>query len=103
MDGRKLILSDFGLAEIIGEEIPRGNGRIDGDRNFLSVDVSNGNDPSKKSDLVALGYMGVYLFEHQLPWSSSTTLPKEKAAFYVYQEKKRFNEKVVSSCDPCLW
>ena len=44
--------------------------RIFGTTLFLSVNVLRGNEQSRKDDLESLGYMYIYLYKGELPWSN---------------------------------
>jgi len=71
-----IYIIDFGLCKKYrssktGKHIlPRKTGVIDGTIKYLSIHVLRGKEPSRRDDLISLGYMLIYLFKGSLPWDT---------------------------------
>lgn len=71
----ELFLIDFGLATFYLNEdkhhIPNTIGEhITGTPKYVSHFIHDGYTPSRRDDLISLGYMYIYLHSQQLPWDS---------------------------------
>lgn len=82
-DEGKLFLIDFGMAKTY---LNSRGGHIDvtydnkliGTREFVSVNIHNGNTPSRRDDLESLGYLLVYLLMGTTPWSDVNIIDTEE-------------------------
>lgn len=95
-----MILTDFGLARKVGEEVPPEKNQIAGSMPYVSNDVVVRKVLSKKNDLVSLAYMAIYMFVGSLPWSH-VSHSSSNAASYIIDMKSDFNEMVIFVCG--LW
>jgi serine/threonine protein kinase len=72
-DGKDIYIIDFGLCrkykDDTGKHIGLKTGKtIIGTLNYISVNVQNGTEPSRRDDLISLGYILLYLLNGGLPW-----------------------------------
>ena len=73
-DPNVIYIIDFGLCQKYrssktGKHImPRLTGKISGTLKYLSPNVVEGKEPSRRDDLISLGYMLIYLYKKSLPW-----------------------------------
>ena len=71
----EIYLIDFGLATFyvddnrmhISNSI---NEQITGTPKYISQFIHDGNTPSRRDDIISLGYMYIFLYAHELPWDS---------------------------------
>lgn len=56
-------------------------------RIFESVDVLNGNRPSRKDDLISLAYMIIYLIDGQLPFMNFEVEPQNQIEKFQFIHK----------------
>ena len=122
-DPNIIYIIDFGLCKKYrssktGKHIlPRNTGLLHGTINFSSVYVLSKKEPSRRDDLISLGYMLIYLYKGSLPWelemkefnyqmlkkilylkktNSNGTLfnnmPKEFAEYINYNNNLKFEE-----------
>jgi len=74
----ELFLIDFGLATFYINDnkmhIPNATGEyVTGTPRFISQHIHDGYTPSRRDDLISLGYIYIYMFAHELPWDSVST------------------------------
>ena len=73
-DPNVIYIIDFGLcrkyrSSKTGKHIlPRYTGSISGTMRFISPNVIKGKHPSRRDDLISLGYVLIYLLKRELPW-----------------------------------
>ena len=73
-DPNIIYIVDFGLCKKYrssktGKHIlPKKTGKFNGTLKYASSSILQGKEPSRKDDLIALGYMLVYLLKGELPW-----------------------------------
>jgi serine/threonine protein kinase len=82
--GGELFLIDFGMANFYIknenqhiEEIIDGTSII-GTPNYISVHIHNGITPSRRDDMISLGYIFLFLLEKSLPWENLPSGISEK-------------------------
>jgi casein kinase 1 len=74
--GRELFIIDFGLSTFYIDEnrehiTDLGSQEITGNLRFLSVHIHNGSTPSRRDDLISLGYIYLYMtLRGNLPWDN---------------------------------
>jgi serine/threonine protein kinase len=71
----ELYLIDFGLATFYVDENRMHtsnsiNGQIAGTPKYISHFIHDGDTPSRRDDIISLGYMYIFLYAHELPWDS---------------------------------
>ena len=71
----ELYLIDFGLATFYIDEnrmhISNSiNEQITGTPKYISKFIHDGNTPSRRDDIISLGYMYIFLYARELPWDS---------------------------------
>jgi len=75
-----LFLIDFGLATFyLGENgehsaDPGSHECITGTPRYVSYNVHRGHSPSRRDDMISLGYMYIYLYCGELPWDESSMI-----------------------------
>jgi len=74
----ELFLIDFGLATfwVNDEQIHISNStsqEIIGTPKYISINIHQGWTPSRRDDIISLGYIYIYLFAQELPWDSVYT------------------------------
>ena len=73
-DPNVIYIIDFGLCKKYrssktGKHIlPRKTGIMKGTLNFASPNVIKGKEPSRRDDIISLGYLLIYLYKRELPW-----------------------------------
>ena len=98
----ELYLIDFGLSTFYIDEnkdhniILEGNEHITGTPKYISYFIHQGISPSRKDDLISLGYMYIWLITRELPWDIVNTSHKEDSDYdeshilhWKNQERKR--------------
>lgn len=71
----ELFLIDFGFSRFFIDErknhlLDSGTFNIIGTPKYMSYNIHNGISPSRRDDLISLGYMYIYLQCRELPWDS---------------------------------
>lgn len=79
----ELFLIDFGLATFYvnenGEHIePSNHESILGTPKYISPNIHSGITPSRRDDLISIGYIYIFLVCRELPWESITTNPLDE-------------------------
>lgn len=74
----ELFLIDFGLATFYINEykihVPNVMGEhVTGTPRFISQHIHDGCTPSRRDDLISLGYIYIYMYANELPWDSVPT------------------------------
>ena len=99
LKGGVLYLIDFGLSTFYvddcGEHIPIKNNKTDilGSPKYCSTHIHDGIEPSRRDDLISLGYTYIYLAGGELPWdvvpSEKTDEPFDEIDIRHYKNKQR--------------
>ncbi|KAH7824248.1 putative Casein kinase I [Monocercomonoides exilis] len=90
-----IYLIDFGLAKeyrhLRSPELAHSKGKhgIVGTLRFISVNVHEGAEPSRRDDLISLGYMLSFLFHGSLPWQIPEKISFDERCKKIYQCKKK--------------
>ena len=71
----EIFIIDFGLATFYidenNEHIPyKKRDYITGTPKYISVNIHNGIEPSRRDDLISIGYIYLYLYYGNLPWNN---------------------------------
>ena len=71
----EIFLIDFGFATFYvddkGEHLPYlGSQNIIGTPKYISYNIHDGASPSRRDDLISLGYLYIYLYCRELPWDT---------------------------------
>ena len=96
-DPNIIYIIDFGMCKKYrssktGKHIlPKKTGVIDGTVKYLSIHILRGKESSRRDDLIALGYMLIYLYKGSLPWDT------DSKQLYVQIYKKFFFLKSTNS------
>ena len=96
-DPNVIYIIDFGMCKKYrssktGKHIlPKKTGVIDGTIKYLSLHILRGKEASRRDDLIALGYMLIYLYKGSLPWDT------EMKQIYAQIYKKFFFLKSTNS------
>jgi casein kinase 1 len=96
-DSHTLYIIDFGLAKpyiLGGTHVKQEGGRkLTGTARYASLHVHHGMLPSRRDDLISLGYMALYLLHGTLPWQGIIEEKREDKHARICQKKE----------DICLW
>lgn len=77
MKSTELFLIDFGMATMYvdseKEHVPEKKDKIDlvGTPRFMSINIHNGWEPSRRDDVISAGYIYIYMLFGSLPWDNS--------------------------------
>jgi serine/threonine protein kinase len=71
----EIYLIDFGLSTFYidcdNNHIPnKENDEIIGTPNYISYNIHNGNIPSRRDDIISIGYIYIYIYNKGLPWEN---------------------------------
>lgn len=94
LKGGVLYLVDFGLSTFYVNEnkqhisIERRE-EITGTPKYISINIHNGINPSRRDDLISLGYMYIFMICRELPWDSLTTKKNEYNESHILNEKNQ--------------
>ena len=91
----ELFLIDFGFSTFYinedKEHIPYHdkNMNILGTPNYVSVNIHDGVEATRRDDMISLGYMFLYLFYEKLPWENIMNIenPSDYSAIHIYHPK----------------
>ena len=90
----EIFIIDFGMATFYIDEdkehIPyKEREYITGTPKYISINIHNGIEPSRRDDLISIGYLYLYLYYGNLPWSNITTnlLSSNLTNLHILNEK----------------
>jgi len=106
----ELFLIDFGFATFFvnehGEHIEESQyENIVGTPKYISINIHNGISPSRRDDLISIGYIYIFLFGRELPWES---IPNQQydlkeyneMSIHHYKNKIRYTLKMMANLEP---
>lgn len=92
---------DFGLSKPYlnrGVHVSNRNGRkMVGTPRYASLNIHNGNEYSRRDDLISIGYMIIYLFKGILPWQGQKGETKYEKYKNIFKVKKDVS--ILDLCD----
>mmetsp|Transcript_11233 Transcript_11233/g.25767 ORF Transcript_11233/g.25767 Transcript_11233/m.25767 type:complete len:411 (-) Transcript_11233:49-1281(-) len=95
-EGRKVYIVDFGLAKVYqdpktGAHIPCSKKRkgITGTLRYTSCNLHRGIEPSRRDELISVGYMMIYLIKGRLPWQGVGAASKHTKQRRVGRRKEK--------------
>lgn len=91
----EIFLIDFGFSTFyINEEkehIPYNDKNMNmlGTPNYVSINIHNGFEATRRDDMISLGYMFLYLFYEKLPWENIMNMenPSDYPAIHIYHPR----------------
>jgi serine/threonine protein kinase len=97
----EIYLLDFGLATIYINEKNEHN-EFCGDRLFItgtpkyiSINIHNGIEPSRRDDMISIGYIYLYLYHSTLPWSDcfiENTTNEINSPIHILNERNQYRK-----------
>ena len=94
---QKLYIIDFGLSKRFLDDnnnhIPtKQHKKFTGTIRYLSTNVHNGNEPSRRDDLISIGYMLMFLLKGILPWQKVTNNSKDDRIKDIFRIKNYYKQ-----------
>ena len=94
---KKMHAIDFGLSKRFLDDnnthIPtRHHNKFTGTIRYLSTNVHEGNEPSRRDDLISIGYMLMFLLKGSLPWQKMKIVSKEDKIKQIYKIKNYYKQ-----------
>ena len=93
----EIFIIDFGMATFYIDEdkehIPyKEREYITGTPKYISINIHNGIEPSRRDDLISIGYLYLYLYYGNLPWSNIPTnlLSSNLTNLHILHEKNTY-------------
>jgi len=87
-----LYMIDFGLAKCYlreGQHIPpKEKKKITGTIRYASLNLHEGYEPSRRDDLISVGYMMIYFLKGRLPWQGLNASTKEERHQMIWDVKQ---------------
>lgn len=96
-DSTKLYIIDFGLSKRYLDDndnhIPmKLHKKITGTLRYLSTNIHSGYEPSRRDDMISIGYMLMFLLKGLLPWQKITNHTKEEKIKYILKIKNFYKQ-----------
>lgn len=96
-DSETVYIIDFGLSKNFienGEHIQfKDKKKITGTVRYASINIHNGMEPSRRDDLISLGYMLIFFYKGTLPWQGLSAKSKEEKYEKISNIKKTISIK----------
>jgi len=94
---KKLYIIDFGLSKRFLDDnnnhIPmKYHKKFTGTIRYLSTNIHSGNEPSRRDDLISVGYMLMFLLKGILPWQKMQTSSKEDKIKNIFKIKNYYKQ-----------
>jgi len=94
---KKLYIIDFGLSKRFLDDnnnhIPmKQHKKFTGTIRYLSTNIHNGNEPSRRDDLISIGYMLMFLLKGILPWQKITNSSKDDRIKDIFRIKNYYKQ-----------
>jgi len=94
---KKMHAIDFGLSKRFLDDnhthIPmKHHNKFTGTIRYLSTNVHEGNEPSRRDDLISIGYMLMFLLKGSLPWQKIKNVSKEDKIKQIYKLKNYYKQ-----------
>jgi hypothetical protein len=109
--GGQLFLIDFGMANFyvkgenqhIEPEIEQ-NMNIIGTPNYISPNIHRGITPSRRDDLISLGYVFLFLLKGSLPWENLKPVMEDLPEIHIRHSRNllRLEKKTLENLQPIL-
>ena len=100
-DSETVYIIDFGLSKNFlenGEHMQeKDKKKMTGTVRYASLNIHNGIEPSRRDDLISLGYMLIYFYKGSLPWQGLIADSKEEKYEKIFLKKK--NISIEELCD----
>lgn len=99
----EIYLLDFGLATIYINEKNEHNDFCDdrlfitGTPKYISINIHNGIEPSRRDDMISIGYIYLYLCHSTLPWSdcfTKNTTNEMNSPIHILNERNKYRKKL---------
>lgn len=115
IDSGTIYMIDFGLATFYIDEnkdhsSDTSHESIVGTPKYASHHIHAGHSPSRRDDMISLGYMYIYLFYRELPWDTLPSLPhistksdSEKTTLPTYDEMHILHPRNIQRKDLKSW
>ena len=91
-NSKSLNIIDFGLSKLYlknDEHIECREGKkMTGTVRYISINIHNGLEPSRRDDLISLGYILIYFLKGRLPWQGLHALTREDKYSKIKNVKK---------------
>ena len=96
-NSKKMYAIDFGLSKRFLDDtnthIPmKQHKKFTGTIRYLSTNVHAGCEPSRRDDLVSVGYMLMFLLKGSLPWQKINNISKEDKIKQIYKIKNYYKQ-----------
>ena len=96
-NSKKLHIIDFGLSKRFLDDnnnhiINKKHKKITGTIRYLSTNVHSGHEPSRRDDLISIGYMLMFLLKGVLPWQKLTNMSKDEKIKNIFKIKNYYKQ-----------
>ena len=96
-ESSKLYIIDFGLSKRFLDDnnnhiVQKQHKKITGTIRYLSTNVHSGIEPSRRDDLISIGYMLMFLLKGVLPWQKLTQMSKDEKIKSIFKIKNYYKQ-----------